>query len=104
MGSTRTAKDNQNAKKIFITISKLIQDNYDKKLTNDEKFILNCLISRMNYEQIAKVHGKLKAERVRNLAEQLMNYLSGFLEEKISLDNFQPAIIKYLSGLENGSN
>ncbi len=97
MARSESAKANQNAKKLFTSISKLIEQNYGKRLNNDEQFILNCLISEMDCQNIATVHGKLKVERVQDIAVRLMEKLSNCLERDVSFDNFQSVIKEYLS-------
>ncbi len=68
-----SAKANYLKSKILSRIESLIIRKYNKKLTPDEHFILSCLLGEIDYEQIARAHGRLKANRVETIPLEIVS-------------------------------
>ncbi len=95
-----SAKANYLKTKILARLTNLLQKNYNNKLSPNQHFILSCLIAEMDYQQIATVHGRLKANRVETIAEQLMTQLSDCLGEDLSRHNFTSVVEKHYQASE----
>ncbi len=95
-----SAKANYLKAKIQAFLENLLQINYNKKLTSDERFILSCLLGEMDYQQIATVHGRTKASKVESIALKLLEQLSNCLGEIITVDNFSSVVEKHYQARE----
>ncbi len=100
MSSLKNHLANQNAQKIFANINQLVLSKYSKNLTKDEQFILICLVSGMNSEEIATAHGQLKLDEVQTISASLIDILSQYLEENITLDNIEDIVQRHFLALE----
>ena len=94
-----SSKEAPDRERLVKYVENLLEQNYNKRLTLEESFILIDLLDRKSISQISSLR-KINQNALKGIVSNFMKMLSSALKEKVELDNFHSVMAKHYRAIK----